>query len=298
MELWLKKSRLSNFADDTTTSVSAKTKEEIIHTLTADAENVLSFMATNSLVANQTKTKFLLLNKKNKTNEPVTEILVGQSLVRRTFSTKLLGVMIDENQDWLVQLKGVTSSINQRLFIIRRIQNHLPQDKLLCVVHSLWMSRLRYGLQFYSRVAIDNDDRKSNILKSLQLTQNRMLRGINRSQVRDKISTKSLLENYGLLSVNQVAAQMKLIEVWKSENILGHPLSLNPYNSHNSELRQTLRERPNRVYNDSTKFVVSQSSFHMDAARIWNRAPKAVTTAKTINELKKATMAFVKTLPI
>ena len=66
MELWLKKSRLSNFADDTTTSVSAKTKEEIIHTLTADAENVLSFMATNGLVANQTKTEFLLLNEKIK----------------------------------------------------------------------------------------------------------------------------------------------------------------------------------------------------------------------------------------
>jgi hypothetical protein len=52
------------YSNDTTTSVSAKTKEEIIHTLTADAENVLSFMATNGLVANQTKTKFLLLNKK------------------------------------------------------------------------------------------------------------------------------------------------------------------------------------------------------------------------------------------
>jgi hypothetical protein len=36
----------------------------------------------------------------------------------------------------------------------------------------------------------------------------------------------------------------------------------------------------------------------MDTARIWNRAPKAVTTAKTFIELKKATMAFVKTLPI
>ena len=298
MELWLRRSRLSNFADDTTTDISAKTKEEIINHLTTDAMNVLSFMATNGLVANQTKTEFLLLNEKNKTEEPVTEILVGQSLVQRTYSTKLLGVMIDENQDWLTQLKGVTSSLNQRLYIIRRIQNHLPQEKLLCVVHSLWMSRLRYGLQLYAKVALNEDDRKSQILRSLQHTQNRMLRGINGSRVKDKISVKSLLEKYGLLSVNQVAAQIKLIEVWKSINVQGHPLKMNPYSEHNSDLRQALRERPNRVYNDTAKFVVSQNSFHVDAAKIWNRAPKAVTAAKTINELKKATMTFVKTLPI
>ena len=81
-------------------------------------------------------------------------------------------------------------------------------------------------------------------------------------------------------------------------NVLGHPLNLNPYSEHNSDLRQAIRERPNRVYNDSAKFVASQSSFHVDAARIWNRAPKTVTTAKTIFELKKLTMAFVKTLLI
>ena len=221
-----------------------------------------------------------------------------QSLVQGTYSTKLLGVMIDENQDWLTQLKGVTSSLNQRLYIIRRIQNHLPQEKLLCVVHSLWMSRLRYGLQLFAKVALNEDDRKSQILRSLQHTQNRMLRGINGSRVKDKISVKSLLEKYGLLSVNQVAAQIKLIEVWKSINVQGHPLKMNPYSEHNSDLRQALRERPNRVYNDTAKFVVSQNSFHVDAAKIWNRAPKAVTAAKTINELKKATMTFVKTLPI
>ena len=107
-----------------------------------------------------------------------------------------------------------------------------------------------------------------------------------------------MLEKFGLLSVNQLAAQIKLIEVWKSMNVPGHPLSLNPYCAHNSDLRQALRERPTRIFNDSAKFSVSQISFHVDAARIWNRAPKTVTAAKTISELMLATIAFVKTLPI
>jgi hypothetical protein len=64
MELWLKTSRLSNFADDTTTGNSGKNKEEIKKRLIEDANNVLNFMASNGLVANKSKTEFLMLNGK------------------------------------------------------------------------------------------------------------------------------------------------------------------------------------------------------------------------------------------
>jgi hypothetical protein len=63
MELWLTTSHAFNFADDTTTDNKSKDKEEIKSRLEADARNVLAFMATNGLVANQSKTEFLLLNK-------------------------------------------------------------------------------------------------------------------------------------------------------------------------------------------------------------------------------------------
>ena len=183
-------------------------------------------MASNGLVANESKTEFLMLNEKRKNEEPLTEILVGNSLVKKTASTKLLGVIIDENQDWQQQLKTVVTSLNHRLFVIRRIQNQLPKDKLLCVVHSLWMSRLRYGLQLYTKSVLTEEENRSPILKALQLTQNRMLRCINKSKISDKISIRTMLEKFDLVSVNQLAIQIKLIEVWKSINVPDHPLKL------------------------------------------------------------------------
>ena len=206
--------------------------------------------------------------------------------------------MIDANQDWQVQLKAVTTSLNQRLFVIRRIQNQLPKDKLLCVVHSLWMSRLRYGLQLYSRSVLKEEDPRSSTLKTLQITQNRMLRAINKTKICDRISVQSMLKKFNLLSVNQLAIQIKLTEVWKSINVPSHPLRLEPFNDHSTELSQMLRARPNRIYNDSSKLGISQSSFHVDAARIWNQAPASIIGAKSLGELKKATLKYVSTLPI
>ena len=159
------------------------------------------------------------------------------------------------------------------------------------------MSRLRYGLQLYSKAVLNSEDVTSSTLKSLQITQNRMLRCLNRSRISDKISVTSMLEKFGLLSVNQLAVQIKLIEVWKSVNMPGHPLRLEAYNAHNSDLKQALRARPNRVYNDSAKYCISKSSFHIDAARIWNQAPASVTTAKSIVELKRKSSLYVRSLP-
>jgi hypothetical protein len=226
------------------------------------------------------------------------DILVGNTIVPKTTSTKLLGVIIDEKQEWQQQIKTLTSSLNQRLFVIRRVQNQLPKEKLLCVVHnSLWMSKLRYGLQLYLKAVLNEDETRSPILKTLQLSQNRMLRGINKSRISDKIRTKSMLKKFDLLSVNQLAVQIKLIEVWKSINVTGHPIKLENYSQHSSDLTATLRPF-NRTYNDSAKFKISQSSFHVDAARVCNLAPNSVTASKSIGELKKTSTSYVKTLPI
>ena len=82
---------------------------------------------------------------------------------------------------------------------------------------------------------------KSECMKALQLTQNRLLRALNNSRVKDKISTSSLLEKFDILSVNQLAAQIKFLEVWKSVHVEGYSIELEPYNKertlNNHELR-------------------------------------------------------------
>ena len=98
-----------------------------------------------------------------------------------------------ENQGWSAHFKTVRTSLNQLLFVIRRIARQIPQDKLINVLHSLWVSKLRYGLQLCTSTRITSDKTRTANEKSLQLTQNRMIRAINGSKISNKISIKSML---------------------------------------------------------------------------------------------------------
>ena len=52
---------------------------------------------------------------------------------------------------------------------------------------------------------------------AIQKTQNKLTRFLNNAKISDKISTKTLLKNINGLSVNQLNAQIKLTELWKSQ---------------------------------------------------------------------------------
>jgi hypothetical protein len=298
MELWLKHSNLTNFADDTETDYSGLTKEDIKEKLEDDAIRVLDFMASNGLVANQSKTEFLVLSEKNKTDGSLDQVRVGDTEVSKTGSTKLLGIFIDEAQNWNEHYRTLKTALNQRLFVIRRIKRQLPKEKVMTVVHSLWVSKLRYGLQLCTKVQIRTDDKKSSAMKSLQLTQNRMLRAINNSKIRDRVSVTSLLQKYNLLSVNQLAAQIKLTEVWKSINIEGYPVVMDPYNRTLNSTTLDLRLQPTRTFDDTSRLATSKYSFNVDAARLWNLAPPDIRSAQTLAVAKKAILAHAKSLPV
>ena len=107
-----------------------------------------------------------------------------------------------------------------------------------------------------------------------------------------------MLEKYDLMSVNQLAATIKLTEVWKIKNQEQYPLKLEPYNPHANRIQQLLRNKTNRVFNDSCRLKNSESSFHIDAARVWNAAPESVQNALTLSIAKSKIKIFCKTLPV
>ena len=94
MEKWLKHCRIYGYADDTTTSCHGKNLGEIIKNLREDAEQILKYMASNGLVANPNKTVFMLLNYtcNEMELELTNEIKIGDSFIKRSEETNLLGV--------------------------------------------------------------------------------------------------------------------------------------------------------------------------------------------------------------
>ena len=72
-------------------------------------------MASNGLIANAKKTVFMMLNltKQECESELTKSITIGESKITRSSSTKLLGVIIDEKQNWKEQCNDLVNSLNK-----------------------------------------------------------------------------------------------------------------------------------------------------------------------------------------
>ena len=149
------------YADDTSTSVSAPTLEEVVKKLEIDAVNVLKFMASNGLVANASKTTLIFLNNKqlNKANEMhLTKIKVWKDWVTQERYAKLLGVSIDDNQRWKTQIYekgGLLPSLNSRIFNVRRLQSQIGNQNMKKIMD---MSKLPNdpGVQVFLYLVLKN----------------------------------------------------------------------------------------------------------------------------------------------
>ena len=102
LEYWCKHSKIFSYADDTTSSCHGKDLKEIMKNLEEDAASILSYMASNGLVANQSKTVFMVLNMKKQCDKEIAEagISIGGTIVKPDSHTKLLGMTIESNQGW------------------------------------------------------------------------------------------------------------------------------------------------------------------------------------------------------
>ena len=224
---WLRYVLVTTYADDTSTSISHLLISEVKRMLEEDALNVLKFMASNGLVANPAKTALLFLNLKKTEKSGIHSLKIGEIQINQVPIAKLLGVMINDDQSWNAQITGtggMISSLNSRLFIIKRISAAISRDRLNRIVDSLYTSKLRYGLQLLGKVRTSDEDSTNGLLAKLQVSQNKLARFLNGSSLVDKICNKEIYKNINLLSVNQLNCQIKLKEVWKSINDVTYPI--------------------------------------------------------------------------
>ena len=297
---WVSDSTIFNYADDTSSSYANISLELIEEKLEKDAEGMLCFMASNGLVANPDKTVYMMLGRKRAEQEanPLS-IKVGDCLIKNSNHTKLLGVTVDEQQNWNKQFHGkggLIASLNSRLFTIRRISNQIPFKQRKKLVNSLWMSKLRYGLQLCSQVRIQETEHKTNNMKVTQIAQNKVLRLLDGSAQKDRRRIKDMLEKLDLPSVNQLAAIVKLTETWKSINVKDYPVELIPCKENNSQ--REVRHGTRRQFEENARLKVSKTSFAYDAARLWNNASQAIKESKTLISAKRLIKNYSKTLPI
>ena len=135
-------------------------------------------------------------------------------------------------------------------------------------------------------------------MQAVQVSQNKMMRMLNGSTKKDHITSKSLLEKFNLPSVNQLAAEIKLIEAWKIMNVPDYPITLDLNNPSRDTGDRMVRESTTRQWKENAKFKNSRESFCIDTGKLWNKVHLDIKNAENINIAKSKIKKFCRTLEI
>ena len=133
-------------------------------------------------------------------------------------------------------------------------------------------------------------------MDNIQKVQNKLARMITRTKLEDKVSTKSLLAQLNLMSVNQINAQIKIQEIWKALHIENYPLKLDRQSV--SETGTSTRACTSGELMESGRSVIAQKTCTNDAIKLWNKAPKQVTQCLTLSQIKVQSKLYAKSLPV
>ena len=173
----------------------------------------------------------------------------------------------------------------------------ISNEALIKVADSIFMSKVRYGLQLLGKVRITDSDPVNKELEDIQIVQNRLVRTLNGKRLSDKIRTSVLLTNINMLSINQTHAQIKLLEIWKSFNdTKNNILRVEKVKSYEQGSRTRSGTALNLV--EIRTSVSSSKTFKNDAIRLWNIAPESIKKCDSIYSAKLEIKHFTKTLPI
>ena len=290
--LWTQ-SRHTVYADDTQISVADDSAEDVIETLEMEAKSVFLFCASNNLVCNPTKTAFLMIRPRKNSNEgQIFSVNLDGDFVGESEDEKVLGVLLQNDLKWSKHLKKVKKSVNLGLYQIRRLKPLLDTKTLLMVSEGIIMSHFRFCISTYGGDLLrleETDPRKVN-LGQLQIQQNKMLRTIFNHKLSDQISTEKLLEEAGMLSINQLIGQSLAMEFWKAKSFKITPI-MEEFNLRKSD-RYPLRN------GNQFQTIKDKDSFITKGARIWEQSSVQFQQTGLTKIAKVEARKFAQSLPI
>ena len=159
------------------------------------------------------------------------------------------------------------------------------------VADGIFMSHIRYALPLYCPVKIEDNDPTSGSITDLKKVFNDCLRLLLGKFISDEVSIKSMLDELGWLSINQLAAETRLIEAWKTVHLedycMKDVLKLRHKGNYN-----TRRNHVNFL-DTGVEDIYGSAGFVNSTAKLWNKSPDSVKEAISLSQAKREIRRFV-----
>lgn len=152
----LPEDKIVSFADDTVIITREKTWETAMKNAEISLKKVATWLHNNHLTLNSSKTVFMTYGSyknsipKNVTIKVHNNLCAGDNCtctaITRAETTKYLGLYIDENLNWNLQIQKTINKTRYLIFLFYKMKSSLITSHLLSIYYALFWSAATYGI--------------------------------------------------------------------------------------------------------------------------------------------------------
>ena len=137
--------KINLFADDTSLFHTHNNFESLIKETNQELIRISTWLATNKLMLNISKTNYIIFTSKGKSyNKNVSNIKIDGNNIQQVNKTKFLGIIIEEHLNWAMHISHLCNIIARNVGILQKLRYFIPTYVLKILYHSLVLSHLQY----------------------------------------------------------------------------------------------------------------------------------------------------------
>ena len=257
--------KINLFADDTSLFHTHDNFESLIKETNQELTRISTWLTTNKLVLNISKTNYIICTSKGKSyNKNISNIKIDGNNIQQVNKTKFLGIVIEEHLNWALHISHLCNIIARNVGILQKLRYFIPTYVLKILYHSLILSHLQYCTLLWA-----NSYRSH--LHKLRLLQKKAIRIISNT---DYLAHSSkLFLNLKLLKLDdimkfQLGTFMYKLKYNKLPNVIPHMFVTNE-NIHSHNTRNKNGYLIPSVRTNCRKFTVGYAG-----PILWNSFPQ------------------------
>ena len=252
------------FADDACLSYSHSSTLQIEEFVNAELQKVNLWLLSNKLKLNIGKTNYMLVHRQRTLSNISIEI--NDCIIDRKEEVKYLGVIIDQNINWISHVKLIKSRMAKCTWALTKLRPYTNINTLKLIYYTLAYPHLQYCISSWGGAL-------NSALDSLLVKQNLLVKTILRKPYRS--SSAPLYSSLEFLQIHQIYRYK--IGILMHKNITGviqmpqHLLPVSALHHHNT------RSSANNNYTlPSARINLKKTSFAYRGPDIWNSIPTEI----------------------
>ena len=165
------------FADDTTLLLRSRDSNSLQSIAQDNLHFIDSWLRANQLACNVSKTVYMTFSLNPSVRSFSFNLFLNNQPLKKVFSTRFLGIMIDNNLNWKEHINVISSKVSKCIGIIYKLNKILPYKTLLLLYKSLILPHFSYCHVVWGNAAACR-------LQRLIVLQKRALRAIHKTSYR------------------------------------------------------------------------------------------------------------------